>query len=165
MTILLSSNLYAKYEMFNDKNGTHYQMYSNIFLEDFDITNADRKELFFGKKSEYLESLNNGFNEIVLSSLNGATTVISSQAGNIVKGLTSTIGGDIVNGLAGGLIIGAIEHYRKELLKPVEYYYVVEFKNSKNEITRGIVYFESFSKKFKELKDATEIKEIMKKGF
>jgi hypothetical protein len=161
MTILLSSSLYGK-SVYDEK----YQMHSNVFLENFDISSAKRTEVFFGTKDDYVSSLNERLSAFAKSGVNGISSGISSQAGALAKGLTSGLGSAIGTGLGIGLIIEGIRYYKEQSLKPVEYYYVVDFINDKQESTRGIVTFISYEKEYKETdENENQIKEIMRKGF
>lgn len=159
MIILLSSSLYGK-SVYDEK----YQMHSNVFLEDFDISNAKRTEVYFGTKDDYVDSIDKDLSFLALSSANGIASGISSQAGALAKGFTQGVGSAVGAGLGIGLVIAAVDYYKKQKGKPLFYYYVVEFEDKSGKKTRGIVNLISYDKEFKETEEK-DIKEIMVKGF
>lgn len=154
-TTLLSKSVYT----------LEYQLHSDIYDKSINIENASKKEIFFGTKIDYYEFVSEGLKEIQLKGLEGALSGMSNQSANIAKGFLEAAGKGVAIGAGIGIIIGAIESYKKESRKSAEYMYLVEFTTLDGKTTKGSVLLSSRKEEFKNNPNMENIKKIMNGAF
>lgn len=90
---------------------------------------------------------------------------MSNQSANIAKGFLEAAGKGVAIGAGIGIIIGAIESYKKESRKSAEYMYLVEFTTLDGKTTKGSVLLSSRKEEFKNNPNMENIKKIMNGAF
>lgn len=117
-------------ENFNDYQVIHkekgnYQVFVNT-LGSVDISNiVEKKELFFGKQSDYFDKVESDIKEsVAANSANGVANVFKSAPNSLMAGGSEALKGG-VTGLGIGLIMSGIEHVVVMWQRNPEYYKVV----------------------------------------
>ena len=150
ISVLLSANLSAK--MIKNDN---YKLYTNVFNDNIDLKNVTIKELYFGEKDKFDNSI---LSKTGAEAVNG----IFAQSGAIINGSLEGMGKGGLIGAGVGLTLGLAGTIYKMNTNATHFFYVCELTDNKGNVSKASVLLSTMKQELIENKEM--IKTIILRG-